>query len=151
MTHTNLVHDTITVTQLVNAPVADVWQAYADTAVRAQWSVPSGDGLEYDSDEFVTGGNATYRCGTPDVLEFAVVVDYVLVESPRLIVYTETLGTQDAPLATSLVTWEFDESPKGTSIVVTNQTTSFVGEDMMTGMLNGHRIALQQLAERFEP
>ena len=89
--------------------------------------------------------------GTPDVLEFAVVVDYVLVESPRLIVYTETLGTQDAPLAISLVTWEFDESPKGTSIVVTNQTTSFVGEDMMTGMLNGHRIALQQLAERFEP
>lgn len=65
MTHTDLIRDSITVTQQVNAAVADVWQAYADTAVRSQWSVPAGDGLEYVSDEFVTGGRASYRCGTP--------------------------------------------------------------------------------------
>lgn len=150
MTHAELIHDTITATQLVNASVSHVWQAYADTAVRARWSVPAGDGLEYLSDEFVTGGRAIYRCGTPGVLEFEATVDYILVEPPQLIVYTETLRTDDRPLTTSLVTWGFDLAFQGTRVVVTNQTTSFVGQDMLTGTRNGHRIALQQLAERFE-
>lgn len=150
MTHTDLIRDSITVTQQVNAAVADLWQAYADTAVRAQWSVPAGDGLEYVSDEFVTGGRASYRCGTPGVLEFTAVVDYILIEPEDLIVYTETLRHNDQPLAASLVTWEFEQAPHGTLVVVTNQTLSFVGQDILTGTLNGHRIALQQLAERLE-
>jgi len=53
-------------------------------------------------------------------------------------------------LATSLVTWEFDLASQGTRVVVTNQAMTFVGQDMLTGTRNGHRIALQQLAAFLE-
>jgi len=150
MTHRDLVHDTVTVTATVNAALARVWEAYADTAVRARWSVPAGEALLYESDDFVSGGHAVYRCGTPGVLQFHAHVDYVLVEPQQCVVYTETLRTQQQFLATSLVTWHFGHAPQGSQVGVTCQVTSYVGQDMLDGTCNGHRIALEQLAARFE-
>jgi len=149
MSHIALTHDTIRATEVLDASVADVWEAYEDTAVRAQWSVPAGEMLVYDADNFTTGGRATYRCGTPGTLQFHAAVEYTLIDPPRLVVYTETLRAADQLLATSLVTWQFEQESAGTRVVVISQVTSYVGRQMIEGNQNGHRIALEQLAARF--
>lgn len=99
----------------------------------------------YDLDDFRSGGRAIYRCGTPEELQFHAEVAYLLVESPNLIVHTETVRTGNQLLATGLVSWEFHEEAEGTRLVVTNQVTSYVGQDMIEGNRNGHTIALDQL------
>ena len=112
--------------------------------------MPAGEALLYESDNLASGGSAVYRCGTPGVLQFHADVDYVLVDPQQFVVYAETLRTDDQLLATSLVTWDFAQTPEGARVVVTNQVTSYIGQDMIDGTLNGHRIALQQLAARLD-
>lgn len=63
-----IVHDTIILERAINAPVAAVWNAYADPIARAQWSVPVGEAMVFDQTDFREGGQDHYRCGPPESL-----------------------------------------------------------------------------------
>lgn len=143
------VHETHTMEQLVAAPVAAVWAAYADPDVRAQWAVPEGEAQVFDSDGLRTGGAADYRCGDPSALQFQGRVHFVLVEPESLIVHTETVSSDGAPLSAAQITWRFIDEGEQTRVEVVDQVTSFVGPEMIEGHRNGHTKALQQLAQRF--
>lgn len=142
----DVAHDTIQLIQDINAAVQEVWQANADTSVRSQWSVPAGEGLVYQFDDFRTGGRADYLCGPAENLHFRASVEYLLVEPPNVVVYVETLRSGEQLVSTGILTWRFAEDSTGTQVTVTNQLTSFVGQDMIDGNWDGHRIALEQLA-----
>lgn len=61
---------TITISRLIEAPVATVWDAYADPAKRARWSVPAGEALIYDTTDFCEEGQdrcAATRDKPPDL------------------------------------------------------------------------------------
>lgn len=63
-----------------------------------------------------------------------------------LIVHTDTVTTNGHLLAAALLTWEFADDHDGcTTVKVTNQVTSFVGDSMIDGHRNGHLKALGQL------
>lgn len=138
-------HDTIRVTQHVDAPVTEVWQAYADSTRRAQWSAPTGEKMVYDESSFREGGRDHYRCGPPENLEFHAEAEYTKIVPKDLIVYVETVSQDGQPLAAGLVTWEFEPEGAGTLVTVTNQVVSFVGVGMIDGNRNGHTKALEQL------
>lgn len=139
------VHDTVQVAQYLDASVAEVWEAYADSGMRAQWSVPAGEKLVYDEANFYEGGRDSYRCGAPESLEFHAVAEYAKILPRELIVYTETVRQDGQPLATAVVTWELESSSHGTRLTITNQVVSFVGIGMIEGNRHGHMTALQQL------
>lgn len=141
----NPMTETIRLSAEVARPRGDVWAAFADTETRQQWSVPDGEGLIYDYDDFRTGGRAEYRCGSPEVLEFSAAIDYVRVEEETFAVHTDTVWRGGELLATGLITWSFTHVPAGTLVTIINQVVSFVGADMVEGSRNGHRIALEQL------
>lgn len=145
-----LAHDTVRLEQLVVAPRSAVWQAYADTGVRSQWSVPAGQTMVFDADDFQTGGRARYRCGTPDSMEFHGTMEYHFIESEQTIVYTETVRIGEQLLATSLISWEFVQEVEGVCVVVTDHITSYVGQEMIDDSRQGHSIALEQLVELLE-
>ena len=63
----------------------------------------------------------------------------------ELIVYAETVSNEGCPLATGLVTWEFEPESVGTLITITSQIVSFVGTGMIDGNRYGHTKALEQL------
>src|SRR5690606_41596212 len=64
------VHETLTFSQSIEAPLLAVWAAFADSAQRARWSVPAGEALVYDQSNFHVGGRDQYRCGPPHALDF---------------------------------------------------------------------------------
>src|SRR5699024_6600622 len=106
-----------------------------------------------ERDDLRPGGLATYRCGLPGELAFRVETEYLVVEPERLVVHTETVHSDGRPLATGVLTWQFEERSDGdgtadtmSTLALTNQITSFVGGDMIEGSRNGHGIALAQLA-----
>jgi len=146
-----IAHETLTISRTIAAPVADLWDAYADAAIRAQWSVPEGEAMVYDAADFREGGRDLYRCGPPEALEFHAVVDYVRIVPHRLIVYAERVRTDEQALAAGLLTWEFEEHGDGTRVVITCQMASFVGEGMIEGNRNGHTAALDQLEKLLAP
>lgn len=143
----SVVHDTIQFTEHIAAPVARVWQALADAAERAVWSAPAGERMEYHADDFREGGVDRYRCGPPETMEFHAEVGYTKIVPSLFIGYTETV-TAGQPLATALVTWQLAPTGAGTDITLTSQVVSYVGQGMVDGQRNGHRIALTQLAQR---
>lgn len=140
-----IVHDTIILERAINAPVAAVWNAYADPIARAQWSVPVGEAMVFDQTDFREGGQDHYRCGPPESLGFHVVVQYNKVTPHSLIVYTETVTTGAELLATGLVTWAFEPSGNTAHVMITNQLVSYVGPGMVEGNRSGHNKALEQL------
>lgn len=141
----NPVTETIRLSAEIARPRGDVWAAFADTEARQQWSVPDGEGLIYDYDDFRTGGSARYRCGTPGELQFSAAIDYVRVEEHSYAVHTDTVWRDEDLLATALITWTLSAVPEGTRISIVDQVVSFVGTGMVEGHRNGHRIALKQL------
>lgn len=138
-------HDTIRLTQHVDASVADVWEAYADSAARARWSVPAGEKMVYEQSDFREGGHDRYRCGPPETLDFHAETEYTRIVPNELVVYTETVRNEGQTLATGLVTWEFEPDDRGTLVTVTSQVVSFIGPGMIDGNRNGHTKALEQL------
>lgn len=139
------VHDTIRLNRRIDAPVADVWNAYADSVARAQWSVPAGEKLVYEQTDFREGGHDSYRCGPPETLTFRAEVEYSRIVPNELIVYSETVKHEGQPIATGHVTWEFESDTEATLVTITSQIVSFVGSEMIDGNRNGHTKALEQL------
>lgn len=150
MSPLRLAHDTVRLEQLIAAPLATVWQAYADTAMRCRWAVPAGQQMVFDADDFRTGGRARYRCGTPGKLELSAEMHYHVVEPEEAVVYTETVRIGEQILATGLVSWELTLEDEGVCLTVTDQVTSFVGSDTFEDHRAGHTLALQQLATLLE-
>lgn len=137
--------ETLHLNTQIARPVSEVWAAFATTDSRQQWSVPDGDDLVYDVDDFRTGGSARYRCGAPGELQFSAAIDYVRVEEFSYVVHTDTVWHGGDLLGTALITWTFSDVPAGTCVSIVDQVVSFVGADMIEGSRNGHRIALEQL------
>ena len=73
-------------------------------------------------------------------------MEYTKIAPKALIVYTETVRSAGQPLATGVVTWEFEPTTAGTYVRVISHIVSFVGGGMVDGTRNGHTKALQQLS-----
>lgn len=137
--------ETLRLSADISHPLAEVWQAFADTEARVQWGVPAGEEMVYDHDDLRTGGSSQSRCGAPGRLEFRAAGDYIRVEPECFVVHTDTVWSGDVVLATALVTWRFEAAGETTRVEITDQVVSFVGEDMIEGHRNGHTIVLGQL------
>lgn len=138
---------TITLDRRVSAPLAAVWDAYADPSKRSRWSVPAGEVMVYDEADFREAGRDRYRCGPPEKLDFHGVVEYSRIIPRTLIVYTETVRSEPHVLATGVLAWEFEAHGDETQIKITDQLISFIGQSMIDGSRNGHTKALDQLDE----
>lgn len=140
-----VVHETVRVSQTVAAPLDVTWRAFAETSLRARWSVPGGEQLVYVADDFRPTGRARYRCGTPGVLEYRGELEYVQVVAQERVVHTETVWAGDDLLSTALLTWSFGTCGTATTVAVVDQMTSFAGQDLIEGHRAGHASALARL------
>ena len=141
----SVVHDTLTFSQSIHAPLSLVWEAIADSAQRTVWGVPAGEAQVYDESNFRVGDRDVYRCGPAETLEFSGVAEYLQIVPESLIVHTDVVAVEGKILAAALLTWQFKTQDGATRILLTDQVTSFVGTDMIDGHRNGHTKALEQL------
>lgn len=141
------VHQTLVFERGLRASPNAVFAAYVDPDIRARWSAPSPTAaVVYSSADFRVDGVDAFRCGSADDLRFAGVVRYLDILEAQRIVYSEVISTAAARLSVSLVSWELNADGGGTRLVVTDQITSFVGQEMIDGSRSGMNGALDNLA-----
>jgi uncharacterized protein YndB with AHSA1/START domain len=142
-------HATLVFQREIPAPVADVFLAYADARVRANWSAPENDTIVYDSAEFLEGCQDHFRCGPKENPNIEGTTHYWEIVPNQRIVSSEFLSTEGTRLAVSLITTEFVEFGNATRLKCTAQIVSFIGQDMVHGYEDGNNGALNGLVRHF--
>lgn len=140
-------HATIMLEHSYSAPVERVFSQFADPVARAGWSAPSEEVLVYDESDFRVGGKDVFRCGPKGNPKFRGETRYLHIAPNMRVVSSETLDTDDQPLAVALTTLEFEPTKDGTNLTVTVQIVSFVGPDMIRGYESGNKSALKNLSQ----
>jgi uncharacterized protein YndB with AHSA1/START domain len=133
--------------RVFQASPAQVFAAYVDARAREVWSAPRETAEVRIIDEDVrTGGSETTRCGGKGDMRYRTEVRYHLVETDRLISFSETLLEGDTVLMAALITFEFvDVSSGATKLALTDQISSFVGAEGVEGHRTGFSQALDNL------
>lgn len=145
----NIHHETISMEKALPATPEKVFRAYVDSKAREKWSAPEpGTELRIIESDVRTGGSEVAKCGTRGhALNWRMDVAYHLVMEGKLITFTEELRDGDKMLTIALITFEIRKAADGTSILrLTDQVTSFVGEDGVKGHRHGYAKALENLA-----
>lgn len=140
-------HATIMLEHSYSAPVERVFSQFADPVARAGWSAPSEEVLVYDESDFRVGGKDVFRCGPNGNPKFRGETRYLQIVPNKRVVSSETLDTDDQPLAIALTTLEFEPTKDGTNLTVTVQIVSFVGPDLIRGYESGNKSALKNLSQ----
>ncbi len=143
-----LVHQTIAISRMVDAPTDAVFAAWEDPQARSQWGPPSDDeALAFVETDFRVGGTDVHLCGPKGDLRFRVETRYYDIERPARLVFTERLSTGDALLSASLVSVAIGGNGRSTKLDLTVQIASAVGRDMIVGTRTGWEAALSNLAK----
>lgn len=143
----NVAHDTLSFERVFDSTPADLFRAYADPRVRELWSAPSPfTEVRIDEGDFCTGGEELGRCGAKGDLRWSTRTYYHLVVPDALISFTEELREGDQLLTIALVTLEIADADKGVRLKLTDQVTSLVGAEAISGHREGYAKALDNLA-----
>lgn len=129
----------------LDAPLARVWDAYADVGQRQDWAVPEGEQAEYATAEFAAGGVDDYRCGPPGDLSNHVITRYLRVDAPHQFVAANELRRDETTAATDTTYWRLDEANEATALTIVVQVTSLAGDGVLEGYRVGHERTLDHL------
>jgi uncharacterized protein YndB with AHSA1/START domain len=144
-------HATLVFERELSAPIAAVFQAYANATLRARWGAPSETAvIIYDAEDFREGGIDRYRCGSRQDPNIHVTTHYLEIVEHRRIVYSETITTEGRRLCASLTTVELALVERGTRLKNTIQVASFIGTAMIDGHKAGQAASLDNLVRYFE-
>ncbi len=142
--------ETLVLERHLDAPVTQVFEAYADVKRRARCSVPSdAAAVVYSEHDFRPSGTDRFKCGSKPDLQFSGLVRYVEIVKPWRIVYTEVISSEQHQLACPLVSWELSSVDAGSLLRVTDHVVSFVGDEMIRGSRMGMNAALDKLCGSF--
>ncbi|WP_136659430.1 SRPBCC domain-containing protein [Nitratireductor sp. XY-223] len=143
------VHETIAIERSFAAAPDRLFAAFADPRARERWSAPNADvEIRILQSDLRTGGSETARCGPAGgPLNWEMRVAYHLVEPPSVISFSEELWDGEQLLTVALITFDIAGAENGGSLLrLTDQVTSFAGEDALQGHRDGYAAALQNLA-----
>jgi uncharacterized protein YndB with AHSA1/START domain len=142
-----IIQDTIVIERTYDTAVDRVFAAFADSAARVKWGVPSDTAvLIYDESDFRIGGRDRFRCGASSDPKYHGEARYLHIEPERHIVQCETIDADGERLSASLTTVEFKADGDRTHVKLTAQVAAFGSRDMIDGTKFGHDAALAKLA-----
>lgn len=141
-------HETIAIERTFDHPVADVFAAWADPAIRAAWSPPApGHVVIYDQAAFSVGGSDRSRCGPAADPDVDVEARYLSIVQDGRIVFSEVISHGGRQLSASLVSASFAGIGGRTRFALTVQIASFAGPGIVDGNRQGWAAALGNLAD----
>jgi uncharacterized protein YndB with AHSA1/START domain len=145
-----VVHETVVLERTYKASPARVFAAWESLEARLRWSKPSaGTGLVYDAHDFRVGGKDIVRCGPADDMRFHAEVYYLDIVPAARLIFSERISEAGKPMATSMITVEFNTEGQDTHQVVTMQVAALDGSDMVEGYKEGWGPTLDNLANEF--
>ncbi len=147
MTPSTVSHDTFVIERTYDAPVARVFRAWADPALKARWFAGSlealGAGYELD---FRVGGREVNRGGPPGGPVYTYESRIHDVVPDQRIVYTYEMYADESRISVSVATIQFRGEGATTQLVVTEQGAFLDGHDTVTQREEGTRSLLDSLA-----
>ncbi len=145
-------HDTLTFKRMIDAPPARVFDTFTNRDARQDWGAPSDDEVyAVTSSDLRPGGREVAACGPKSNPSFTVTTDWIRLDGPNRIVFTETVEDGQTLCAVSLTTAEIIAIDKGAVLTLHMSYTSFVVREMIDGHGAGWAKALanlDQLARR---
>ncbi len=147
MTPPTVVHETFAVGRTYDVPVASVFRAWADPAVKARWFAGSPDalGAGYELD-FRVGGREVHRGGPPGGPVYTYESRYHDIVPEQRIVYTYEMYADGSRISVSVATIEFRGEGASTHLVLTEQGVFLDGRDTPAQREAGTRSLLDSLA-----
>ena len=148
----DLYHETLTFKRSFPVSAARLFEAFRNPREREIWSAPDDSTeIKIVECEFRTGGHEKGLCGSKGDMNWSMDVVYHLVETDRLITFTEELQAGDRMLTIALITVDIAPTDNGCTLSLTDQITSFVGQGGVSGHRDGYSKALGNLASMLKP
>jgi uncharacterized protein YndB with AHSA1/START domain len=147
MTMSTVAHDTFVIERTYHAPVAQVFEAWADPKIKARWFAGSADalGAGYDLD-FRVGGREVNRGGPPGGPVYTYESRFHDIVPEQRIVYTYEMYADEARISVSVATIEFRREDATTRLVLTEQGVFLDDRDTVVQREAGTRSFLDSLA-----
>jgi uncharacterized protein YndB with AHSA1/START domain len=147
MTLATVVHETFVIERDFDVPVAQLYRAWADPALKARWFAGSagalGAGYEID---FQVGGHEVNRGGPPGGPIYTYESQFRDIVPEQRIVYTYEMHVAGVRLSVSVATVEFLSRGAMSRLVVTEQGVFLDGHDTVAQREHGTRALLESLA-----
>jgi uncharacterized protein YndB with AHSA1/START domain len=147
MTESSVVHDTFVIERVYDAPVEQVFHAWADPVLKARWTAGTaaalGDGYELD---FRVGGHELNRGGPPGGPLYTVDAEFRDIVADERIVYTYEMHMDEHRISVSVTTVEFHGDDTKTRLVLTEQGVFLDGHDTSAQREEGTRSMLESVA-----
>lgn len=141
-------HGSFTIRRELDAPVALVFQAFADKTHKARWfKAPPDCKDEIREQDFRVGGTDRYKanCASGMVTEFT--ARYFDIVPGARIVYAYEMRLDGRKISVSLATLTFEASGKGTKLTVTEQGAFLDGYEDAGSREHGIGTQMDVLAE----
>jgi uncharacterized protein YndB with AHSA1/START domain len=147
MTLSSVAHDTFIIERTYHVPVAEVFRAWADPALKARWFAGSSDALQagYELD-FRVGGREVNRGGPPGGPVYTYESQFRDIVPEQRIVYTYEMLAGEDRISVSVATVQFRGKDATTQLVLTEQGVFLDGRDTVAQREEGTRSLLDSLA-----
>jgi uncharacterized protein YndB with AHSA1/START domain len=147
MTRSTVSNDTFVIERTYDAPVAQVFRAWADPKLKARWFAGSVDALDagYKLD-FRIGGGEVNRGGPPGGPVYTYESEFRDIVPDQRIVYTYEMCADEHRISVSVATVEFRSHGATTQLVLTEQGVFLDGHDTVAQREEGTRSMLDSLA-----
>jgi uncharacterized protein YndB with AHSA1/START domain len=144
-------HETFTIERRYAAPVARVFEAWADPETKARWFAGSADalGVHYELD-FRVGGREVNRGGPPGGPLYLFESCFYDIVPLERIVYTYEMYADEARVSVSVATVQFFDEAGSTRLVMTEQGVFLDGLDTAAQRAEGTRGLLDVLGMNLE-
>jgi uncharacterized protein YndB with AHSA1/START domain len=153
MTLSSLDHDTFVIERTFDAPVAEVFRAWADPVLKARWFAGSADalGAGYELD-FRVGGREVNRGGPPGGPIYTYTSQFYDIVPEQRIISAYEMYADEARISVSVATVQFSDTVQfgdgagGTHLIFTEQGVFLDGRDTVAQREEGTRSLLDSLA-----
>jgi uncharacterized protein YndB with AHSA1/START domain len=146
-------HATFVIERTLKAPVARVFRAWGDAALKQQWNACHDDWrVEEHRLDFRPGGTEVSRVVEPDGTSHIMKAHYFDIVSDRRIVYAYEMYLDEVRISISLVTVMFEPMSKtgaSTLMTFTEQVTFLDGHGDLAERRLGTEVGLQRLVQHF--
>jgi uncharacterized protein YndB with AHSA1/START domain len=151
MTQHSVAYETFVIERTYDAPVDQVFRAWADPELKTRWFAGSADALgdTYKLD-FRVGGHEINSGGPPGGPHYTYDSDYREIIPEQRIIYTYEMHADENLISVTVATIEFKGAGATTHLLLTEQGVFLDGHDNVAQREAGTRSFLESLATMLE-
>lgn len=144
-------HETIEIERTFDAPVALVWRAWTDPALRQRWQNPSSTWtMVFDDYDLRPGGTEVCHCGPGDKRIVHFTSHYPEVVPERRIVFTTITADNENVASVAATSVEFEAREGATHMRFVESIAFIDGRETLADRTMGTEASIDKLAEVVE-